>query len=192
MAETVIIHGLAELEKRLQALPEYIKRGGLINRALLSAAKLIQKEAKKNAPVLDISKEEYKFQRESRRLNRAGFALRDWQQKRWKHNLRDNIVAQYSRKQTLTTMVRIRTRKGGYIFGPEGNRKANLVGNPSYWWLLEFGTSKIPAVKFLRRAFESKKKAAAEEIKRALAEEINKANAHPLQYADSQRPRRRR
>ena len=186
MAETVTIHGLAELEKRLQALPEYIKRGGLINRALLVGAKMIRDQAKKNAPVYDTAAARKAFA--SRRFNRAGYKLWQSQQVRVPMNLKSNIVSHLSRQQSLTAIVRVRTKT--YIFAQGKNYKSNNVNNPNYWWLLEFGTSKMPANKFLRRAFESMKRSAADAIKDGLAAEINKANAHPLQYADSQRPRR--
>lgn len=193
MAETVTILGLAELEKRLQALPEQIKRGGLILRALLGAAKIIRIEARKNAPVLkDFQNIAAVGKRGTAGYRRArqGTALRE------RGALRSGIVAQMSNQQELTAIVRVRTR--GYIFAKHdfwssAKRKSNpfLSGNPVYWWLLEFGTSKIPPMKFMRRAFESKKMQAAEQIKTGLANEINKANADPDAYALTQQRRRR-
>lgn len=181
MADEVTITGLAELEKRLQALPEQIKRGGLIMRALRSAARLIRDQARQNAPVLN----EAAVTKSGalRKKFKAAYAGA----KRKPGALRSGINDAFSREQELTAIVRVRNK--GYIFASGGNRAA--ATSPNYWWLLEFGTSRVRPLAFMRRAFESKKMEAAEQIKRGLADEINKANANPEAYAASQQRSRR-
>ncbi len=184
MAETVTILGLAELEKRLQALPDQIKRGGLILRALRGASRIIRDQARRN--VMD-KIGGGKVATKSGRINKE-YRSKLSSQNRKPGALLSGITDAFSREQELTTLVRVRNKKG-YILAKDGNRAA--ATSPLYWWLLEFGTSRIPAWKFMRNAFESKKVQAAEEIKRGLADEINKANADPAAYALTQQRRRR-
>lgn len=168
---TMQIHGLRELEARLKALPAEIKRGGVINRALLKGARLVRDEARRNAPVLN------PFDRAVLRgLRQAGA-------------LRQAITAHLDRDMPLTAIVRVRSR--GYIFGGRRDQAEGAHGNPNYWWLVEFGTSKKPARPFIRRAFEARKEQAALAIKQGLLEELDKAARDPAGYAASQRRRRR-
>lgn len=180
----VTITGLDDLERKLKTLPEGIKRGGVILRALRYGSKVIQKEARLLAPV----RKEHE-----QAVTRSG-AIKSTFRKSFKEQgirpgaLRAGIVDMFSKQQELTTIVRVRSR--GYIFNNKSKDKK--PNNPNYWWLLEFGTSRIPAVRFLRRAFEARKNEAATAIREGLQQEIAKANANPDAYLKSQQSRRRR
>ena len=147
---TIAVEGLRELDNALAALPVEIKRAPIIYRALHDGARLIVAEAKRRAPLLSDPLE----------------------QRRQRGALRSGIVEHVSREHDFEVNVRVRSR--GYIFapGPDTRRNpksAQRAGNPNYWWLVEFGTSKMPAQPFLRPAFEAQKSAAANAIRDSLA-----------------------
>lgn len=149
----VKVEGLRELDKALRMLPAEIKTGGLIMRALRAGARLVAAEARRRAPVANPSSEAVLSGRRKSGALRAG------------------ITTQFSRREELTVEMRVRNR--GYIFAEAGKRASSAAeGNPNYWWLVEFGTSKMPAQPFMRPAFESKKQAALAEIIRHLKAEI--------------------
>ena len=170
--------GLKEFEANLKILRDQfrVRTGGLINRSLMAGARIIRDEAKAKAPVLRMDPAKVKFQQESRRRNLSGYALRPWQQVRIPGSIKHNIVASYVKGTPLTVLVRVRTRT--YIFERGSNFKSNVVGNPNYWWLVEFGTSKMAARPFMRPAFEIKKRAALDaftvEMRRQLVEQFKK------------------
>jgi hypothetical protein len=67
--------------------------------------------------------------------------------------LKSGITQMASKERDFEVNVRVRNR--GYIFapGPDTRRNAKSSrrqGNPNYWWLVEFGTSKMAARPFLR------------------------------------------
>lgn len=149
------VEGLRELRQTLSQLPAEIKRDKIVVDSLKVGARLIQGEAKRLAPVL----------REPTPLREAGA-------------LRSGITLQVSKEEDLTVAVRVRTR--GYIFAPglDSNRNrsgSHRSGNPNYWWLVEFGTSKMAAQPFMRPAFESRKMDAMSAIIKDLAPRIAKA-----------------
>ena len=168
--------GLREFEANLKILRDQfqVRTGGLINRSLMAGARIIRDEAKAKAPVYDTARAKRAFK--SRRFNRAGFGLSQSQEVRVPRNLKSNIVASYAKGMPLTVLVRVRTRT--YIFERGSNFKSNVVGNPNYWWLVEFGTSKMAARPFMRPAFETKKTQALEaftiEMRKQLAEQFRK------------------
>jgi len=150
---TLQIDGLRELDNALRALPVEIKRGPIIYRALHDGARPIVAEAKRLAPVLADEKEK----------------------RRERGALRSGIVQHASKDFDFEVNVRVRNR--GYIFAPGPDTRRNpkssrRAGNPNYWWLVEFGTSKMAARPFLRPAFESRKLQAVEAIKTSLARGI--------------------
>ncbi len=150
---TIELKGLRELDNALRALPVEIKRAPVIYRALHDGARVIAAEAKRLAPLLQDPNE-------TRRERGA---------------LRSGITQQASRSRDFEVNIRVRNR--GYIFAPGPDTRRNpkssqRAGNPNYWWLLEFGTSKMAARPFLRPAFEARKAAAAEAIKASLAKGI--------------------
>lgn len=147
------VKGVKEMNARIAALQKEfgtanVPAGKWVMRALHDGARVIRDEAKRLAPVLKTP-----------------------DKRRHPGELKGNIVEHASREQWNTVYVRVRTR--GYIFadGPDNskNKKSSTrKGNPNYWWLVEFGTSKAPAQPFLRPAFESKKAAALREIQASL------------------------
>lgn len=150
---TVQLEGLRELDNILRALPVEIKRSKIIYRALHDGARLMAAEAKRRAPLLQDP-------REKRRERGA---------------IRSGITQQASRDRDFEVNIRVRNR--GYIFAPGPDTRRNpkssqRAGNPNYWWLVEFGTSKMSAQPFMRPAFEAKKVAAATEIKASLGRGI--------------------
>lgn len=148
----VKISGLRELEKAMQMLPDEIKRGGLIMRALRAGSRVVAAEAKRRAPVLN------------------PFSPAVLTGRRKSGALKAGIVTNFSKDEELTVVMRVRNR--GYIFAEAGRKSSSLEGNPNYWWLVEFGSSKQPARPFMRPAFESKKYEALAEITRHLKKEI--------------------
>ena len=173
----VKVEGLQEFEANLKILREEfgVRTGGIINRGLMAGARLVRNEARRLAPTLDNAKKYRAFK--SRQFNRAGYALPKSQNVRVPGNLKHNIVAHYVKSQPLTVWVRPRTKT--YIFAnksrPRGGADpSNLVGNPNYWWLLEFGTSKMRKRSFMRPAFEAMKGPALEAFKAHVRKEIDK------------------
>jgi len=169
--------GLKEFEANLKILRDQfqVRTGGLINRSLMAGARIIRDEAKAKAPIFDSERARRAFK--SRRFNQAGRGLSQSQEVRVPRNLKSNIVASYAKGMPLTVLVRVRTRT--YIFeGGRGNFKSNVVGNPNYWWLVEFGTSKMAARPFMRPAFEAKKSQAlgafTVEMRKQLTEQFRK------------------
>lgn len=144
---TMQIEGLRELDNALAALPVEIKRAPIIYRALHDGARLIVAEAKRLAPVLKDLSNKY----------------------RQPGAIRAGITQAASRTQDFEVDVRVRNR--GYIFA-QGSKSSALSGNPNYWWLVEFGTSKMAAIPFLRPAFEAMKGQAAEAIRESLRKGI--------------------
>ena len=146
---SVELNGLRELNAAMLALPPSIRRDKMLMRALHDGARVIRDEAKRRAPVLE---------KPIRNRHRKMGALRN------------NIVEHASRKTDFAVEVRVRNR--GYIFGQNRTRgsrtSSSLAGNPNYWWLVEFGTSKMAARPFLRPAFEMKKFEAAQKIRDSL------------------------
>lgn len=182
------MHGLAELERALKKLPEQIKRGGVIMRGLQAGADMVREEAKRRAPLLKDAR--FVVTKSGRRATRGYMGTA----RRRAGAIRDNIITQ--KRRGLRIVVRVRNR--GYIFAKTSHTRSDrlknpaLAGNPNYWWLVEFGTSKTRAQPFMRPAFEAVKFQAAGVIRSAIAEEIRKAMADPAIYAQSQVGRRRR
>jgi HK97 gp10 family phage protein len=150
------VKGMKELNARMVALQREI---GVANvpatkwmmRGLHDGARVIRDEAIRLAPSLQ--------PREGR--NPA------MDPRRQPNELKGNIVEHASREEWGTVYVRVRSR--GYIFaaGPDTRRNpksSSRKGNPNYWWLVEFGTSKMAAQPFLRPAFDGKKAAALREV----------------------------
>lgn len=153
---TMKIEGLKTLNARIVALQREFgvgqaQAGKMVLRALHDAARPVTAEAKRLAPVLKDP-----FNNPHRRPG----------------ELRAGIVQHTSRDEYGTVLVRVRNR--GYIFaeGPDTRRNpksSRRAGNPNYWWLVEFGTSKMQAIPFMRPAFERMKFVALEAFRKSLA-----------------------
>lgn len=168
------IKGMKEIDKKLALIRKTtdVKTGGVIMRGLRRGAAVVRQEAKRRAPVLQDNKAW--AARDLRRFHKAGYRLEKLANRVIPENLRDNIVVQMvaARKNPRgVPAVWVRVRTKNYIFGPQGRR--NLIGNPNYWWLVEFGTEKTRAQPFLRPAFEAKKQQAAEVARDAILREID-------------------
>ena len=185
----VKIAGLQQFEANLKILREEfgVKTGGVINRGLMAGARVIRDEAKRLAPVLKQT-DALRASFLARAKHPAGHALSKQTNRRISGSLRANIIAHYVRRTPLTVWVRVRSKtyifakkrggrvrkyRSGWVAAPGGTDPSNLVGNPNYWWLVEFGTSRMRARPFLRPAFESKKYEALEAFKRQMRKEID-------------------
>lgn len=135
MADLVPILGLAELKANLAKLSQRVG-GEITTRALLAGGKVFQADAKRRAPLLKAPVPSR--QRGALRSGIVSYALR------WNH-------------------VKVRVRSKSYIFR-KTDKRAHHAGNPNYWWLVEFGTSKSSAQPFLRPAFEGQKGAALDAV----------------------------
>jgi len=174
--------GLKEFEANLKILRDQfqVRTGGLINRSLMAGARIIRDEAKRLAPLL---KTDEKIASVGKRGTASFRKARRGTKWRTRGAIRNAIVAAYGQNRELSVVVRVRTR--GYIFERNrfwGNFKKfsnpAIFDNPNYWWLLEFGTSKMAARPFMRPAFESKKLQALDaftlEMRRQLTVEFKK------------------
>ncbi len=148
---SIEIKGLSEIRARMLALPKKLDRK-LLNKALLVGAVSIRDEARLRAPLL--------VRADPRR--RRG-------------TVQKAIRAQAGKPypgMTATVIVRVKRLTKAQIRRfkvKHGKSGAENPSDPFYWWHQEFGTSKQPAKKFMRNAFESKKGDAARNSKDALA-----------------------
>lgn len=170
------VEGLAELEGKLKVLREEfgIKTGGVIIRGLRAGAKLIVKDAKRRVPIgmtlRTINSRRKKGQSRAerdaiKRQVRGGLIRR---------NIVEHAIPTSSRVAGGVPTVIVRVRNNGYrrIGGKMVFNRPN--SSPGYWWLVEFGTSKMPARPFMRPSFEAQKVAAVLEMKRHMQDEIAK------------------
>jgi HK97 gp10 family phage protein len=146
-----------------------VRTGGVIIRGLRAGAKLIQQEAKRRAPVgtalraVGRGRKRKDGTRSEPRQVRGGLL---------RANIVQHPIPTGSRVAAGNPTVIIRVRNRGYT-RVNGKLRINRPGSaPGYWWLQEFGTSRTPARRFMRGAFEAKKEDAAREIKRAMQDEI--------------------
>lgn len=136
MASVVQVRGLDELKKNLATLSARVG-GEITTRALMKGGALFRAEAKRRAPVLA-------------------------EQTRWrKPGTLKSAIAAYP---MAWNRIKVRVRSRTYIFGPKNAKGHNWAGNANYWWLVEFGTSKMRPRPFMRPAFESQKYAALQAI----------------------------
>lgn len=141
----VRLHGTREILDAMRQLPQKLDRK-LLNKSLLAGALLTRDEARRLAPVLQ--------KPDPRR--RAGVLQRAIK-----------AVAVRPERHSATVWVRVRplTRKQIARFKKKhGKAASDNPNDPYYWRFIEFGTSKLPARPFMRRAFEITKFAAVEAI----------------------------
>jgi HK97 gp10 family phage protein len=195
-AFTVTVHGLREFESELRILREAFKArtGGIINRALMAGAIVIRNEARSLAPVLQDPQGKGYRAFKARARHQAGRALSVAANHRVPGNIKHNIIAHYVREKPLTVWVRVRTKT--YIFAPRkssrvpgrwgargGADPSNLVGNPNYWWLVEFGTSRMTKRPFMRPAFDNKRGEALNAFRASMRRQIDEHFAKRLRIA---------
>jgi HK97 gp10 family phage protein len=144
------VKGLKELQRALELLPQEIQKRPLRS-AVSAGAKVILDEAINRAP------------------QDSG-------------NLRKSLYRYRSRSQSATGketfLVGVRKGKGTYG-DTRANRRLGRVGRTYktqgeayYWRFLEFGTATIPAKRFIRGAFEDKKRDAVYAIRDRLDKAI--------------------
>lgn len=146
------ISGLKELEQAMRQLPDKLQQRPL-RAAVNAAAQVVKKQARANVPV------------------DTGLLKKD-------------IIVTRSRRRSApgreTYLVMVREKKKKYA-DTRRNRRANRVGktytvqgDAYYWRFLEFGTVKMPARPFMRRAFENTKNQQIDALKTKLSESIEK------------------
>lgn len=165
---TMQVVGLRDLDQALRLMLPTMEQERVILRALHDGARLITEEARRRAPVLKA--DGLKPVRTSVKRGREGRGTRTpIYGTKWRERgaLRSGITQHTDIHNYSTVLVRVRNR--GYIFGP-GSRNADSAkaGNPNYWWLVEFGTSRTRPQPFLYPAFEAKKEEATRAIQVSL------------------------
>ena len=149
---SVDIKGLKELQAALNQLPREVQKRPL-RAAVSAAAKVIQDEAKRRAPI------------DTGNLRKAIYRTRS---------------RSGSGTGQETFLVAVKKGKAEYA-NTARNRRLNRVGKKYqtqgeayYWRFLEFGTAKMAAKPFLRPAFENKKQMAVDVLKQKLGDAITK------------------
>ena len=153
MEVSVRIHGAREVLRAMQELPRRLDRR-ILNKALISGARLVRDEARRMAPVL----KELDPRRRPGTLQRAVHA---------------GAVRPDRYAATVWVRVRPLTRRQIASFRKKSKAAGALNPNdPFYWRFVEFGTSKMAAQPFLRPAFEMKKVPAVNEVVRDARERV--------------------
>jgi HK97 gp10 family phage protein len=143
------VEGLAALNKALLELPLQV-RGAPLRTATRKAAMVIRNDARAKAPV------------DTGLLKREIITSRSRSQSAEGRETFVVMVKQLTKRYANTKANRRKNRVG---------RKFKTEGLAYYWKFLEFGTSKMAARPFMRKAFEAKK----EEAVRILQQELNDA-----------------
>lgn len=160
---TVEVKGLRELDYALRAMLPTMERERVILRALHDGARLIAAEARRRAPVLKNENQRIVARKPTRGQSKPYYGTTQ----RVRGALKAGITQHTDKHHYSTVLVRVRNR--GYIFGERArNVDAARAGNPNYWWLVEFGTSRAKAQPFLYPAFEAKKEEAVRAIQLSL------------------------
>lgn len=162
---TLEVKGLRDLDHALRLMLPTMERERVILRALHDGARPITAEARRRAPVL----QERGVGAAQPPTNRGGRVdrARPIRGIRWRvpGALRSAITQHADRHNYSTVLVRVRSK--GYLF-EAGARSRDFADNPSWWWLVEFGTSKMKPQPFLYPAFEAKKEEATRAIQLSL------------------------
>lgn len=151
---SVKIEGLEALRRRFRQLPVEIQEKELGN-AVAKGAAVIRDEAQARAPVLKTPDP----RREAgllRRMIRSTRGVR-----------RDSEAAAF------VSVRRLSSKQVSKAKEKRGTGTSGLV-DAFYWKMVEFGTSMMAAIPFMRPAFDTKKEAAANEIKKALSEGVER------------------
>jgi HK97 gp10 family phage protein len=159
MAKTTVqIEGLADLKRRLEALPKEVgaKGGGPARAALFRGAKVIRDQAIANAP------------RETGFLISQIAALRSRNPRIYGATEMYSVGVKLGKARRYANTKRNRGKQ-------RVGKTYNVEGNAFYWRFIEFGTEKRGATPFLRPAFESRKEDALDTIVRELGAGIDRA-----------------
>lgn len=154
MAEVKVV-GLESTIAALRALPAEFasKNGGPIRTALFAAAKVIKQEAINNAP-------EGEGTPRPGNIRKNIIAVRDRNPRR-----QNNAVERY--------IITVRTKR----MAKGSNRLFQILkgGDAWYAFMVEFGTSKQPAQRFMTRAYEAKAAEALAAFEQALRKGVDGA-----------------
>lgn len=176
MGAEVKIEGFKELSRKLKEIPVVLAKRVLRN-ALAAGARVVQKDAKRNAPVLSLAgavKAPY----------RKPGTVRDAIRVRTSKDARKSgdigvfvnvLPAKGAKFKTTTTKfigLKIKNRTQTRV----SQRGARSPNDPFYWRFLEFGTKKMAARPFLKTAGE-KLPESLKIIEAALSKWFNKTNA---------------
>lgn len=136
--DTVVVKGLDELKRKLEQLPKAM-RVRVLRNALSAGAREVRDDARRNAPVMTLG---------------------------------TSLKAPYRKPGTVKKAITVRTSKADRKAGDVGvfvnvrpakkaQRGAKNPNDPFYWRFLEFGTRKMAARPFLRKAADKLPKALA-------------------------------
>ncbi|AKG12256.1 HK97-gp10 family putative phage morphogenesis protein [Moraxella bovoculi] len=178
MKATVKVEGLKELDRALGELNEDL-RGRAIYQALNFATNPIVKEAKARAPATEAAYRRYMSsgQGEKTTVFTKNGKARKGKSKRAKRGEGRYVMQQAGllrksiRRQRLTKNSRERHRAA---VGIGIHLKGKTGETAFYWHMVERGTVNMPAVPFLRPAFDHNKDEAVERFKQKLGERIDK------------------
>jgi len=158
MKTTIQMTGLRELGLAMKELDARLQKKVGRN-AVAAGARIIQKQAKQNAPVL----------KEPAPNRKPG-------------TIKKQIRTKAERRKDGTFEARvwvkgIGKKKVNEFKAATGRKSSENPDDPWYWWLVEFGTARTPAQPFMRPAFEAKKVEAARKIQSNLSDRLEKEAA---------------
>lgn len=168
MKPTVELQGMAELRKKLRAIPQDLQKKGFRS-AMRKAANLVRDAAKANAGEVDDP--------ETGERIADNVAVR-FSPKEYKRDgdivFRVGILG--GARAYANTKDNVRKRRVGKLYAPSGNLVGGQPGGDTWYWrLVEFGTSKMAARPFLRPALSQNASAATDAAVAAMNKEIDKA-----------------
>lgn len=158
------IQGLAELAARLRKMPEDL-RTKTLKPAVGSAAKIVRDDARVRAP---------RFEGVTARGHAPAGTLKK------------SIILKFIREKSSANEATfyITVKRGAKFMAVKRRRKGQVVSienqDAYYWFMVEFGTSKMGKKPFMVPAFEAKKIYALKEIEAKLREGINKTTDFAL------------
>jgi HK97 gp10 family phage protein len=150
------VSGLSELSRRLKELPQKVAKGHL-KFSVMSAARLVRDEARKLAPV------------DSGRLKKS-IIIKFQPRKSTKESATYYVLAKRGKK--YQKVQRTRT----VVVGGKRQKMTTIINQDAYYWrFVEFGTARQKPQKFMRPAFEKKRKDCVALIAKVLREGIEKS-----------------
>lgn len=172
------IEGLKELDEALGELDESL-RGRAMYQALNFATNPMLKEVKQRAPASEAAYRRYasKAQGEATTVVTKNGKTKKGKSKRAKRGEGKYVIQQAGilrksiRRQRLTKNSRERHRAA---VGIGIHLKGKTGETAFYWHMVERGTVKMPAIPFIRPAFDHNKDEAVERFKQKLGERIDK------------------
>ncbi|TEA79834.1 HK97-gp10 family putative phage morphogenesis protein [Allopusillimonas ginsengisoli] len=155
MKTTIQMTGLRELGLAMKELDSRLQKK-MGRNAVAAGARVIQKQAKQNAPL-----------------------LKEPASNRKRGTIKKQIRSKAERKKNGIFEARVWVKGIGKKKVQEfktatGQNSSQNPNDPFYWWMVELGTAKTPPQPFMRPAFGAKKVQAAEKIKSNLADRIDK------------------